>query len=115
MATKVEAVGLDNPLSTAGLTTSEDAAALASSASEGDAAATVPATSWVDMEKALEGLQDRSKSEQEVVAVMEELVQAKVDVAVNALEARLASSDRNLESTVRSVFGHLTEAPTNWQ
>ena len=67
------------------------------------------------MEKALQGLQDRSKSEQEVVIVMEELVQAKVDVAVNALEARLASSDGNLESTVRSVFGHLTEAPTNWQ
>ena len=106
MATNVEAVGRDdNPLSTAGPT------------SEGHVGSVPTATpSWVDMEEALQGLQDRSKSEQEVVAVMEELVQAKVEAAVGALEARLGSSrERNLESTVRSVFGHLTEAPTNWQ
>ena len=72
------------------------------------------------MEKALQGLQDRSKSEQEVVIVMEELVQAKVDVAVGALEARLLSRDgggveTSVESAVRSIVGRLTEAPTSWQ
>ena len=73
------------------------------------------------MEKALQGLQDRSKSEQEVVIVMEELVQAKVDVAVGALEARLLSLgdgggvETSVESAVRSIVGRLTEAPTSWQ
>ena len=55
------------------------------------------------LEEALLGLKDGSVSEAEAAAVVEALI-----------DARMSASDGNsgLKSAIKSVFAHLTEAPT---
>lgn len=59
-----------------------------------------------DLEAALRGLKDGLVNEEEAAAVVHRLINSELD-------ARFASG-QGLEPVIRSVFAHLTEAPTNW-
>jgi hypothetical protein len=64
-------------------------------------------TTATDLETALRGLREGSVTEAEAMAVLERLMDDRID-------ARMAGIPGSLESTVKSIFARLTEAPTNW-
>lgn len=66
----------------------------------------------VALEAALKGLKDGSLSEQEAAAVVERLVDGRVDM----LRAELTSptvARTMLGPLIQTIFAHMTEAPTN--
>jgi hypothetical protein len=65
-----------------------------------------PAARRQELEAALRGLKDGSVAEGDAAAVVQRLINSELD-------ARLADG-KGLEPIIRSVFAHLTEAPTNW-
>eukprot|EP01046_Picozoa_sp_COSAG06_P018517 COSAG06_NODE_1291_length_9980_cov_166.860237_7_plen_96_part_00 len=67
------------------------------------------ATSTVDLEQALEGLQAKTLTPSQVAIMIRAEVQKQI------MEDRLTkNSSTPVESTVRSAVARLTESPTNW-
>ena len=67
----------------------------------------------VELEAALKGLKDGSLSEQEAAAVVERLVDARVD-GLRAELSTPATARKIFGALVQNMFAYMTEAPTNW-